>query len=183
MAVCLFYAPYARHRVFTDDSAPAGHAPPRTALWLLAMAAACAGGCASNTIALRSVPKSPLVDELQLTSFSGPKASPRTAQLLRVYNLSGDLQGDNRPLLKKLQAINDREPSADTVYAQSELAFLGAKKAEAYDKRMALDLYGAAVLHAYDYLFDRRFADHAQSVRSELSRRLRSVQRRVGFGA
>ncbi len=115
------------------------------------------GGCASNTISLRSVPKSPLVEELQLTSSSGPKASERTAQLLRVYNLSDELQGDYRPLLKKLQAINDREPSADNVYAQSELAFLGGKKVEPYDKRAALDLYGAAVLHAYDYLFDRRF--------------------------
>ena len=59
---------------------------------------------------------------------------------------------------KKLQAINDREPSADMVYAMSELAFLGGKKTEPHDKRAALDLYGASVLHAYDFLFDPRFA-------------------------
>ena len=116
------------------------------------------GGCASKNITLRSVPKSPLVEQLDLASFSGPKPSRRTTQLLRVYNLgSNDLTGDLRPLLGKLQAINDGEPSADIVYAMSELAFLGGKKAERYDKQAALDLYGASVLHAYDYLFDRRY--------------------------
>jgi hypothetical protein len=54
--------------------------------------------------------------------------------------------------------ITDREPTADKVYALSELAFLGGKKAEIVDKHAALDLYGAAVLHAYQYLFDERFA-------------------------
>ena len=122
------------------------------------MAALVTVGCASNTISLRSVPKSPLVAELDLASYSGPKASARTTQLLRVYNLSDELGTDFRPVLQKLQAINDREPSADNVYALSELAFLGGKKAEAYDKGVALDLYGASVLHAYDYLFDARLA-------------------------
>jgi hypothetical protein len=115
-------------------------------------------GCATNTVSLRSVPKSPLVEEFDLTSYSGPKVSARTAQLLRVYNLSDELGSDFRPVLRKLQAINDRERLADIIYAMSELAFLGAKKTEAHDKRVALDLYGASVLHACDYLFDPRFA-------------------------
>jgi pimeloyl-ACP methyl ester carboxylesterase len=115
-------------------------------------------GCASNTVSLRAVPKSPLVEEFDLLSRSGPKATARTAQLLRVYNLSDELGTDFRPVLQKLQAINDRGPSADLVYAMSELAFIGAKKAEVYDKRVALDLYGASVLHAYDYLFDSQLA-------------------------
>ena len=117
-----------------------------------------AGGCSSSPVSLRSVPKSPLIDELNLASYGGPKPSDRTIQLLRVYNLSDDLGGDYSTLLKKLQAINDREPAADTVYALSELAFLGAKKTERHDKQAALDLYGASVLHAYDFLFDQRFA-------------------------
>ena len=111
----------------------------------------------SNTVSLRSVPKSPLVDEFDLTSSSGPKASERTMQLLRVYNLSHELGSDFRPVLKRLQAINDREPSADIAYAMSELAFLG-QKIEAHDRRAKLDLYGELVLHACDYLFDPRFA-------------------------
>ena len=117
-----------------------------------------AAGCASSPVSLRSVPKSPLIDELNLASYGGPKPSERTVQLLRVYNLSDDLGGDYSALLKKLQAISDREPAADTVYAMSELAFLGGKKAERHDPPAALDLYGASVLHAYDYLFDSRFA-------------------------
>ena len=122
------------------------------------LAVLAAGGCSSSPVSLRSVPKSPLIEELNLASYGGPKPSERTVQLLRVYNLSDDLSGDTSALLKKLQAISDREPAADTVYALSELAFLGAKKAERHDKRAALDLYAASVLHAYDYLFDPRFA-------------------------
>lgn len=114
-------------------------------------------GCATSPVSLRSVPKSPLIDELNLTAYGGPKPSDRTIQLLRVYNLSDD-QDNYAALLKKLQAISEREPAADAVYALSELAFLGAKKTERYDKRAALDLYGASVLHAYDYLFNKRFS-------------------------
>lgn len=117
-----------------------------------------ATGCSSSAVTLRSVPKSPLIDQLSLTSHSGPKPSGRTVQLLRVYNLSDDLDGDSSLLLKKLQAISDREPAADTVYAMSELAFIGGKKIEGRDPKAALDLFGASVLHSYDYLFDPRFA-------------------------
>ena len=77
----------------------------------------------------------------------------------------------------------DREPSADKVYALSELAFLGGKRLEGHDKRAALDLYGAAVLHAYDYLFDERFAATRNPYDPAVSRRLRSLQRRAGIGA
>ncbi len=117
-----------------------------------------AGGCSSSPVSLRSVPKSPLINELNLASYGGPKPSARTVQLLRVYNLSDDLNGDYSALLKQLQAISDREPAADTVYALAELAFLAGKKTERHDSKAALDLYGALVLHAYDYLFDPRFA-------------------------
>ncbi len=127
-------------------------------LLLSAMLAVSAGGCASKQIVLRPIPKSPLIEQLSLASFSGPKPSGRTTQLLRIHNLGdSDLTGDMRPLLAKLQAINDAEPSAEIVYAMSELAFLGGKKAEHYDKKIALDLYGASVLHAYDYLFEPRY--------------------------
>ena len=86
------------------------------------------GGCASNQISLRSVPKSPLVEELNLSSNGGPKTTERTAQLLRVYNLSDELGNDYRPLIAKLQAINDREPSADKVYAIVRVGALGRRR-------------------------------------------------------
>ena len=110
------------------------------------------------------MPKSPLVEELNLASSGGPRTTERTAQLLRVYNLSDELRGDYRPLIAKLQAINDREPSADKVYAIAELAFLGAKKVERYDKPAALDLYGASVVARLRLPFRPAAGRHAQSL-------------------
>jgi pimeloyl-ACP methyl ester carboxylesterase len=121
------------------------------------LAAALAVGCSSNKIAFRSTPNNPLVDQLELASYSGPKPTSRTRQFLRVHNL-GESVGDVRPLLVKLQAISDRHPTAEVASAMSELAYLGGKKIERYDKRAALELYGASALHAFDYLFDPRFA-------------------------
>ena len=66
----------------------------------------------------------------------------------------------------------------------SELAFLGGKKVEhARHNGVALDLYGASVLHAYDYLFDPRFTATRNPYDPQLPRRLRSLQRGVGIGA
>ena len=115
-------------------------------------------GCSQKWVTLRTVPRNPLGDELHLTSYSGPQPSARTLQLLRVYNLTDDLKGDSRTLLEKLQRFMDHEPTADKVYALSELAYLGGKKIEKNDPRAAIVLYSAAVLHAYAYLFDDRFA-------------------------
>jgi pimeloyl-ACP methyl ester carboxylesterase len=116
-------------------------------------------GCASNKwVTLRSVPQNPLVDELKLTASGGPSPSPRTMQLLRVYNLDQFVNGEPRSLLEKMQAIMDREPSPDKVYALAELAYLGARRVQLNDESQARNLYGAAVLHAYRYLFDGGFA-------------------------
>jgi len=115
-------------------------------------------GCGTTKYAtLRSVPHNPLVDELKLTARGGPQPTPRTMQLLRVYNLTNELDGDPRDLLGKLQAVVDREPSPDKVYALAELAYLGAEKQDDKFSERSRDLYGAAVLHAFRYLFDSRF--------------------------
>ena len=45
-------------------------------------------------------------------------------QLLRVNNLTDRLQGDPVELLEGLARLEDQEPSADKVYALSELAYL-----------------------------------------------------------
>lgn len=133
----------------------------RIARWWVAIAllAVLVTGCGTTKYAtLRSVPHNPLVDELKLTARSGPQTTPRTAQLLRVYNLTEEVKGDPRDLLAKLQAITDREPSPDKVYALAELAYLGAQKQQGNSPELARDLYGASVLHAFRYLFDARFA-------------------------
>ena len=116
------------------------------------------GGCASKKmIEMRAVPRSPLVERFKLTSSKGPQTSQRTQQVLRVNDLSDQVGDDPRVLLKNLQGVIERDPTAENVYAFAELAFLEGKKAESRDRRLALDLYGGATMHAYDYLFDNRF--------------------------
>jgi len=106
---------------------------------------------------LRSVPHSPLVDQLKLTAWGGPRPSDRTQQFLRVYDLTRDLKGDPQTLLHKVQAILDREPSAEKAYSIAELSYLEAKRVEATNPQLAMNFYGASVLHAHKYLFDDRF--------------------------
>ena len=126
-------------------------------LWLMMLAVAL-GGCSSTRwVTLRSAPQNPLGDQLQLTAYGGPRPSARTMQLLRVYNLAEAVDGQPRVLLERLQGIIDRDPSADKVYALAELAYLGAKKVQSANVGEARDLYAAAVLHAYNYLFDPRW--------------------------
>jgi len=124
---------------------------------LLVGTSATAGCASAKMVTLRQAPKNPLVDELQLASRQGPQPSPRTLQFLRVYGLTEDVKGDPRKLLDKVQEILEREPAADKVYAVAELSYLAAIKAEPQDRQMALDLYGASVVHAYQYLFDPHF--------------------------
>lgn len=133
----------------------------RRTVWvavLLAAALIVPAGCSSNKVSLRSVPKMPLGDELQLASYWGPQLSPRTQQLLRIHNLTYEPKSDPRPIIAHLQGFNAQTPVAERVYAMGELAYLGGKTAEKYDKKIAVDLYGAAVLYSYQYLFDPRYA-------------------------
>jgi pimeloyl-ACP methyl ester carboxylesterase len=116
------------------------------------------GGCASTKwVTLRSSPRNPLSDTLGLVTRTGPKPTPRTVQLLRRFDLEGK-QADKPALLAKLTELNRREPNRANVYALAELSYVGAKRAEAAMKRdEALELYGSAVLYAYQYLFDKDF--------------------------
>jgi len=115
-------------------------------------------GCASKGVTLREVPRSPLVDRFNLLSEEGPRASERTMQILRLNDLMADLQRDPRVLLAKLQTIANQRPSIEVTHALAELSFVAAKMAEKHDTRIAMDLYGASVLYAYQYLFDEQFA-------------------------
>jgi pimeloyl-ACP methyl ester carboxylesterase len=128
------------------------------AAWLFAVALLSAGGCASTSsskwVSLRATPRNPLTDALDLVAKQGPKPTERTRQLLRRYDLEGKL-GDKPALLAELNAINRREPNREHLYALAELAYIGAKRADAAMKsKEALELYGSSVLYAYEYLFD-----------------------------
>jgi hypothetical protein len=147
-----------------DDVSGASPWPARSPSGMIVRAvmvlglAACCWGCASQKYAtLRGVPKNPLTDQFQLTPDGPLQPSDRTRQLLRVYALERDLEKDPGELLGKLQTLHEREPSPDKLYAISELSYQAARRIEDTNQKKALDLYGASVLCAYDYLFDPRF--------------------------
>ncbi|MBA3481802.1 MAG: hypothetical protein H0T51_08310 [Pirellulales bacterium] len=135
---------------------------PTVAAYLLAIALLTVGGCASTGsskwVSLRSTPRNPLTDALGLVAKQGPKPTERTLQLLRRYNLEDKL-GDKRALFAELNAINRREPNREHLYALAELAYIGAKRADAAMKsEEALELYGSSVLYSYEYLFDDSYS-------------------------
>ncbi|MDZ7616300.1 MAG: alpha/beta fold hydrolase [Patescibacteria group bacterium] len=118
------------------------------------MLAVSAAGCTSTGVTMRTLPNTPLSERLSLTSQPKLEPSGRTLQLLRVCNLAGEVQGDPRLLLEKLHAVIEQEPTADKVYAFAELAYLAGRQAESRDPAAAVNLYGASVMKAYEYLFD-----------------------------
>lgn len=113
-------------------------------------------GCASKSqwATLRTTPKNPLADSLGVLRREGGDPTPRTKQLLRRYDLLGELDGDQTALVARLAEKATDESLHEHQYAMSELAYLGAKKAEPRDRQKAVELYGTALQHAYEYLFD-----------------------------
>lgn len=176
--------------VSSNRSARALGRLPRFALAALLVAGV---GCRTiHYVKVSSVPHSPLVERLKLTSRGGPQPSGRSLQLLRQYDLIHGLRGDMQPLLDKFQAIVDAEPTPDKVYAFAELNYIAGKKVELIDATAALDHFGTAVTHAYLYLFDPRFAHQRNPYDPEfrgacdlyngaLESTLRLVQRRGGL--
>ncbi|HVA50391.1 MAG TPA: alpha/beta fold hydrolase [Pirellulales bacterium] len=168
-------------------------APSTVARLACAAVVAVLTGCGTtHYVKVRSVPRSPLVEQLKLTSRGGPQPSARTLQLLRLYNLRDDLHGNLQPLLDKFQAIVDREPTPDKVYAFAELNYIAGRKAELKNPDLALDYFGTTVTHAYLYLFDPRYGPMRNPYDPEfrsacdlyngaLESTLRLVQRRGGL--
>jgi pimeloyl-ACP methyl ester carboxylesterase len=117
-------------------------------------------GCASQSewVKVRDTPKNPLAGTLDLLSPGGPKPTPRTMQLLRRYDLAGDLKGDQAALLARLEDIQRREPNREHEYAMAEIAYITASQSEKIHKARALEFYGTALIHAYRYLFEHEEA-------------------------
>ncbi len=86
-----------------------------------------------------------------------PQPSERTLLLLRRNALADLWPGDVSELLVQLSELIRREPTPDKIYSLAEIAYLGAKHCEESDPQRGLELYAAAVTHAYLYLFDDRF--------------------------
>ncbi|WP_425616797.1 esterase/lipase family protein [Anatilimnocola sp. NA78] len=113
-------------------------------------------GCARQRyVTVREAPNNPLATPLRLLARGGPKPTKRTEQLLRRYNLLEQVESDPLVALVSFQKELAREPSSDKIYAYAELAYLEGKELELQNKpKEALDVHGAAVAHAYWYLFD-----------------------------
>lgn len=115
-------------------------------------------GCrTTDYITLREVPHNRLADRLKLFSFSGPKATPRTERLLRRFALDEEkpdivLVGLHRQIVE--------DPQPEKLYSFSELAYIQGQRAMVRGQSTkALEHFGAAVAHAYWYLFDSKY-DH-----------------------
>src|SRR3954469_23921894 len=113
-------------------------------------------GCASSSewVKVRDTPHNPLAGTLDLVSRSGPKPTDRTIQLLRRFNLEGELKGSRTVLLSHLEEIQRREPDRELEYAMAEIAYITATQAEKLHHRRAMQFYGTAMIHAYRYLFE-----------------------------
>ncbi|MFO0905902.1 MAG: alpha/beta fold hydrolase [Pirellulales bacterium] len=122
------------------------------ALLLLCLSA----GCASNDyLRVRQVPRNPLAESLDLLSWSGPKPTPRTEQLLRRYDLLNERTSNATVALASLEQEIQGQPAPEKIYAFAELAYVDGKRAEDQGRQeQALDDYGASLGHAYRYLFD-----------------------------
>ncbi len=114
-------------------------------------------GCASDRfVELRSEPRNPLADTLNLYARGGPKPSKRTVSVLRRYALPPDGGRDIGGTIEALSKFHDTEPTPETAYALAELSYVAAAKAELLNPDQAADFYMNAVAFAYGYLFDPR---------------------------
>ena len=129
--------------------------------WVLALLLVLAAGCrTTGYLARRGSPESRLNAPLQLASWNGPQATPRTQSLLRRYALLTETSALDPATLKALGEEIVREPTLEKVHAYAELAYVqGSRAAAAENWSQALDLFGSSVAHAYAFLFDPVFDD------------------------
>ena len=130
-------------------------------------------GCAKQQwVSVREVPKNPLAGPLRLFAESGPEATERTEQFLRQSDLAEVAALPPHQMLARLQQHVSAEPTAQGMYAISELTYIaGVRARNEKDNATALDMFGASVAHAYMYLLDDRFA----SQRNEYDPQYRSA--------
>lgn len=129
--------------------------------YLLVAVGCCAlTGCAAQRWAeLREHRPNPFEQQWAIFGPARVEPSERTQLVLRRYNLTDDFQRNPAEVCNKLRERFNQEPAPDTLYALAELAYLGGQRAEALmQPKKKLELYTAAVMHSYLYLFDERFA-------------------------
>ena len=115
-------------------------------------------GCASQfETRLRKVPADPRGKQFHLTSAGYWEFSDRTTLTLRAYDLEKTAQKEPLNALVELQKLSERDQTQDLLYTFSELAYCEARKRERENPKLALEIYFAALLHSYQYLFDPQF--------------------------
>ena len=132
---------------------------------LLVVVVGAQGGCAAQKWAeLRENSRNPFLGYVHTWGQSEQEPSERTMLVLRRYDLLDDYRRAPTELCVKLRDRFNQEPAPDTLYALAELAYLGGKRAEALmQSKKTLELYSAAVMHSYLFLFDERFALYQNS--------------------
>jgi pimeloyl-ACP methyl ester carboxylesterase len=145
--------PWSTRREFFNSAA----APRAGMVLLLALAFLSAGCVGDQYIAVRKRPFNPLESQLRLVAGKG-EPTERTTQFLRRFDLLKSYKKDAGSALVQLHQEISAEPDADKIYSFAELSYLQAMRAEGlYQEKIALDLYGASVAHAYWFLLDPSF--------------------------
>ncbi|MEM6328914.1 MAG: hypothetical protein AAF790_01565 [Planctomycetota bacterium] len=129
--------------------------PDRTRCLMTLCLVASVAGCASEPkwVTVRSAARNRFAVNVDALNPTGPKPSPRTEQLLRRYDLGARVEGERAEVIAELSGHASPQTRHEHEFAMAELAFLGAKRVEATDAAAATDMYGAALLHTYRYLF------------------------------
>jgi pimeloyl-ACP methyl ester carboxylesterase len=150
---------YARPR-----AQPSQRCAPHRKTWLLCLLAGLVltCGCRSTGWVQRREPRGSLRRYLPHAAVHLPPLSARTMLLLRTHDLTKELEGNPDRLLTHFSELMQREPSAEKLFAYSEIAHRAARHFEPRDDKKAFDLYITSVTHAYLYLFDERY----QSIRN-----------------
>ncbi len=81
------------------------------------------------------------------------KASERTVETLRRYDLESRYRRDVPGAIMQLEKTVRANPDSDLVYALAELSWIEGKRLDYKRKGDALDRYVDAVAYAYDFLF------------------------------
>ncbi|MDO4586595.1 MAG: alpha/beta hydrolase [Planctomycetia bacterium] len=115
-------------------------------------------GCAVKMTELRRISRNPINERFKLNSPNGPKVSDRTKLILRMYNLETSRSYSLQTLVRLRNEIK-KAPNAELVASFVELAYFEAKRQELTHYELASELYVAAAVHAYWYLFAPQFTD------------------------
>ncbi len=127
-------------------------------VYLLLALLATVSGCASSVeTRLRKVAPDPLEKNFRLTSTGDWAFSDRTTLTLRAYDMEKTAKTEPIAALVALQKRIEKDQSQDLLYTFAELAYFQAQRCEREKPKLAMEIYFAAILHSYQYLFDPKF--------------------------